>query len=355
VINRLPELTMLYYRRIIPERNKKMNVSETSRIGFLIFPGFPMACLTSFIEPLRAAGEIAGRQSFAWRLVSEDGEKVISSAAVSFEPDCSLTDLGDVDMLFLLSSPVSTFKDPKASNGILRAMDRRGVILGGISGGVFPLTRSGVMAGHRCSVHWCYETAYRAEFPDMQAEGDVIVADRRRYTVSGAASAFDLALRLIEDRLGADIAHEVACWFQHPTMRGEGVRQRVPMQVSTDSSLPDLVGRAVALFATRIEDTISISEVADTLDVTPRQVERAFKKATGQNPSHYYRTMRMKAARQLVLYSKDSMVQIACAVGYTSPTPLIAHYRATFDLSPQEDRARINAFRVVGDMPVPSI
>ena len=57
-------------------------------------------------------------------------------------------------------------------------------------------------------------------------------------------SAFDLALRLIEDRLGADIAHEVACWFQHPTMRGEGVRQRVPMRPTAEPDLPKLVARA---------------------------------------------------------------------------------------------------------------
>lgn len=332
-----------------------MNTSEITRIGFLIFPGFPMACLTSMIEPLRAAGEIAGRQCFSWVLISEDGSKTASSADVSFEPDMALSDAPEVDMVFLLASPTSQFRDAKRANGILRLMERRGVILGGISGGVFPLVRAGVMAGHRCSVHWCYEAAFCAEFPDIAAEADVIVTDRRRYTVSGAAAAFDLALRLIEDRLGAAVAHETACWFQHPMMRGEGVRQRVPVEVSVDRSLPDLVARAVALFTERIEDPISVGEVADTLGVTARQVERAFKKATGQSPSHYYRAMRMKAARQLVLYSKDSPQQIAAAIGYSSPTPLIQHYRATFGVSPKEDRARINAFRVEGNVPVPSV
>ena len=41
------------------------------RLGFLMFPGFPMACLTSAIEPLRAANEITGRQEFVWKLVAE--------------------------------------------------------------------------------------------------------------------------------------------------------------------------------------------------------------------------------------------------------------------------------------------
>lgn len=331
-----------------------MNKSEITRIGFLIFPGFPMACLTSMIEPLRAAGEIAGQRRFEWKLISEAGGKVSSSAEVSFEADLALADAGDVDILIVLSGPTSRFANPKASNGVMRAMASHGTILGGVSGGVFPLVRAGVMAGYRCSVHWCYEAAFRAEFPDSLAQDDVIVIDRRRYTASGAAAAFDLALSLIEESLGPDVAHETACWFQHPMMRGQGVRQRVPTQ-GQEAALPTLVERAAAMFAERIEDPISIAEVADALGVTPRQVERAFKKATGKSPTHFYRSMRMNVARQLVLYSKDSMAQIAAAVGYSSATPLIAHYRAAYDVTPHEDRARINAFRVAGNGPVPSV
>jgi transcriptional regulator GlxA family with amidase domain len=62
----------------------------TLKIGFLIFPGFPMACLTSMIEPLRAANEIAGQEAFGWKLVSEHGGRVMSSAKVAFEADVAL-------------------------------------------------------------------------------------------------------------------------------------------------------------------------------------------------------------------------------------------------------------------------
>lgn len=332
-----------------------MNKSENMSVGFLLFPGFPMACLTSMIEPLRAANEIAGAPSFAWSLVSETGARVISSAQVGFETDRVLGPDLEADILFLLSSPLAQPTDPRRMHGTLRTLDRHGVILGGISGGVFPLARAGVMEGNRCSVHWCYEAAFRAEFPKVTAVDDVIVRDGRRYTVSGAAAAFDLALRLIEDALGAEIAHEVACWFQHPMMRGEGVRQRIPVSASNPNGLPPLVSAAVDLFSAHIETPISVGDVALTLGVTPRQIERAFKKATGQNPTQFYRSMRMKAARQLVLYSKDSMAQVATSVGYATQAPLLAHYKTAFGITPQEDRKAINAFRVNRDVPVPSV
>tara|TARA_B100000780_G_scaffold153545_1_gene107317 strand:- start:258 stop:1190 length:933 start_codon:yes stop_codon:yes gene_type:complete len=309
------------------------------------------------IEPLRAANEISGQVAFSWTLLAETMTKVRSSAGVSFEPDMALSQANGPDHLFLLSPPMAQFSNPKAGYGALRTLGRHGTILGGISGGVFPLVRSGVMAGQMVSVHWCYEAAFRSEFPEVEASDQVIEISQRRYTASGAAAAFDLSLRLIETRLGADVATEVACWFQHPLMRGEGVRQSIPTyrQSSTDATLPAVVAKAVALFAANLTEPISVADVADEVGVSARQIERSFKKATGQSPSHYYRSMRMKAARQLVMYSKDSMAQIALQVGYGSTTPMVQHYKDAFGLRPQEDRRRVNLYRVQDNSPVPSV
>jgi len=80
-----------------------MHTSSNSRFGFLLVPGFPMACLTSAIEPLRAANEIAGVDVFQWQLLSESGDTVNSSANVLFQPDCALADADRLDYLFLLA------------------------------------------------------------------------------------------------------------------------------------------------------------------------------------------------------------------------------------------------------------
>lgn len=319
-------------------------------IGFLVFPGFPMACLTSMIEPLRAANEIAGCRAFAWKILSETGAKVTSSAQVVFEPDAALGKTEGLDYLFLLSSPSANFADRKTAEADLRRMVRHGMAIGGVSGGVFPLARSGVMQGHALSVHWCYEAAFAAEFPDLQMRDDVIWFDPPRYTVAGAAAGFDLMLSFIEDRFGADIATEVACWFQHPVLRGKGVRQKTPTlhRDSTADMLPAPVAKAVQILTQHLADPIAVEFVAQRVGVSPRQLERQFKKATGQSPSRYYRMLRMKAARQLVLYSQEPVAKIAASVGYETAPPLLRHYREEFGLTPAEDRAKINRFRMDG-------
>lgn len=325
-------------------------------LGFLIFPGFPMACLTSAIEPLRAANEIVGRRTFSWTVVGETASRVVSSAAVGFDPDVALTDLEHVDQLYFLSGPTGRFQSARTGNAAIRRLDRHGTALGAFSGGIFPLARTGLMAGHKCAVHWCYEAAFKASFPDIRASEKVITIDRRRLTAAGATAAFDLMLHLIQDELGAAVMTEVACWFQHPFVRGEEVTQRTPTPRTdrTEDMLPQPVAKAIRLFAEHIEDPIQVSRIAQAVDLSARQLERSFKRSTGQSPLKYFRLLRMKKARQMALYSNDSITEIALAVGYASTTPLVRHYVQTFGVTPREDRKAINGLRARGDVPLPA-
>lgn len=325
-----------------------MTTNKSIRIGFLIFPGFPMSCLTSMIEPLRVANEISGQDLFSWRLVSENGARVQASAQVWFEPDLALEDCGKLDKLFVLSGPTSKFEAQQKSNGTLRKLSRHGVMMGAISGGVFPLARAGLLDGYVTSVHWCYEAAFAAEFPDLEATEHVIVLAKDRQTASGAAAAFDLALHLIEEALSADVATEVACWFQHPLVRGQGVTQRKPTFAAeiTNDMLPPVVRKAVDIFGANMEETVKIVDVAKEVGVSVRQMERLFLQTTGKTPLGYYRSLRMHKARQLLLYGKDSMIQIALAVGYSSTASLSQTYIEVFGIPPKEDRKKINMFRV---------
>ncbi|MEO0486710.1 MAG: helix-turn-helix domain-containing protein [Pseudomonadota bacterium] len=324
--------------------------------GFLIFPGFPMACLTSMIEPMRAANEISRRDAFEWQLVSVAPGKVRSSAAIEFEPTGTLARLDGLDLLVLLSAPTARF-DRREDAGKLRAMQRHGTTIGAVSGGVFPMVHAGIGADKQLAVHWCYKSAFEADFPHHHSSDRVIELAGDTVTAAGAGAAFDLSLHLIEQRLGAAMATEVACWFQHPVMRREGIGQAVPSHSgnAAGEQLPPLVARAVQIFSENLAEPVAMAVVADTLGISARHLERSFKKATGGNPSQYYRKMRMQAARQMVLYTNDRVAEIGAAVGYSSLQTFRARYEEAFSVPPDEDRNRINLFRVKGNLAIPSV
>lgn len=323
--------------------------------GFVIFPGFPMACLTSMIEPMRAANEISGQVAFEWQLVAVTQDKVQSSALIDFEPNQTLVEIQHVDLLVVLSSPTARFED-EHSAARLRDLQRHGTTIGAVSGGVFPLVQAGIGVDKALAVHWCYKSAFQKEYPDQLCSDRVIELAGDTITAAGAAAAFDLSLHLIEQKLGASVATEVACWFQHPVMRREGVGQAVP-SLSADAAgdqLPPLVARAVGILSKHMEEPIALSKVADLLGITPRHLERSFKVATGKNPTQFYRKIRMEAARQMILYTNDRLHDIGAAVGYGSFQTFKQHYEAMFEVDPKEDRKRINLFRVNGNLSVPS-
>jgi AraC family transcriptional regulator, glycine betaine-responsive activator len=320
------------------------------RLGFLMFPGFPMACLTSAIEPLRAANEIVGRKVFTWKLVAETLAPVRSSAEVRFEPDVALAECDDLHQLYIIAPPSGKFVDARRGSARLRWLDRTGVVLGAFSGGIFPLSRAGLMEGRGCSVHWCYEAAFKAEFPLVKASEAVILRDNRRITASGAGAVFDLMLRLIEEKLGRQCMTEVACWFQHPFMRDEAASQKVPVPHgnSTADRLPPVIREALRLFESHIEDPLRIPDVAAAVDMSGRHFERLFKRETGQSPLRYYRNMRLSKARQRVLYSEDSLRDIATSVGYLKSTPMTRDYKALFGVSPKDERRLFTGLQDMG-------
>jgi transcriptional regulator GlxA family with amidase domain len=320
------------------------------RLGFLMFPGFPMACLTSAIEPLRAANEITGKREFDWKLVAESKVPVRSSAEIGFEPDVTLQEVEGLDQLYLISPPTAAFADPRRSPARLRWLDRTGVTLGAFSGGIFPLARAGLMEGRPCSVHWCYEAAFKVDFPTVLARDATIQREGRRVTVSGAGAVFDLMLRLIEERLGRDCMTEVACWFQHPFVRDADASQKVPVARAggTTDALPAVIREAIRLFETHVEDPLRIPDVASAVGLSGRHFERMFKRETGQSPLRFYHQLRLTKARQRVLYSNDSLREIAASVGYMTSSPMVRHYTEIFGVSPQDERRLTLSLRRAG-------
>ena len=167
----------------------------------------------------------------------------------------------------------------------------------------------------------------------------------------------ELALHLMETRLTAGIATEVAHWFQHPMMRKKNVPQSVPIHkaAGVNTPLPDTIVKAIELFAQDMSQPIAIAEVANELHISPRHLERSFKRVTGLSPSHYYRKMRMDAARQIVMYTNDRLPDVAANVVYVSVQAFNKHYEMAFGVNPSEDRQRINIYRASGMIPVPSV
>ena len=306
------------------------------------------------IEPLRASNEISETKSFEWKLFSENADKVEASANVAFETDGKIEEIEKLDALILLSPPNADFINSR-SVGVIRRLERHGCTIGAVSGGVFLLAKAKVRPNIRYSVHWCYAAAFTNQFPNNISSEQVIETDRNIMTASGAAAAFDLALLLIRSKLGSSIAAEVACWFQHPIMRNQDVKQVRPSlnELEGLEEMPELARKAIALVNQKIKYPLQVNDIANEIGITSRHLSRIFKEATGESPRQYFRKLRVNAARQMILYTNEKIGEIALSVGFSSASILRSHYIDLFSLSPEEERKKINLFRVNDNSPIP--
>ena len=306
------------------------------------------------IEPLRASNEISDTKSFEWKLFSENADKVEASANVAFETDGKIEEIEKLDALILLSPPNADFINSR-SVGVIRRLERHGCTIGAVSGGVFLLAKAKVRPNIRYSVHWCYAAAFTNQFPNNISSEQVIETDRNIMTASGAAAAFDLALLLIRSRLGSSVAAEVACWFQHPIMRNQDVKQVRPSlnELEGLEEMPELARKAISLVNQKIKYPLQVNDIADEIGITSRHLSRIFKEATGESPRQYFRKLRVNAARQMILYTNEKIGEIALSVGFSSASILRSHYIDLFSLSPEEERKKINLFRVNDNSPIP--
>ena len=306
------------------------------RIAFLLAPNLSMIAFASALEPLRIANRLTQRSCYSWTLHSPDRAPVRCSNGVELtadaglnevEPDALLLVCGGTDIAAAVTRPVIAW---------LRRQHARGVRLGALCSGSYILARAGLLADRRCTIHWECLPLVAQEFPSLQFTRHVFEIDRDRYTCAGGAAASDLMLQIIADDFGEDLASMVADMILY-SARGAQEEQRLSPTGRHGVRHPRLVG-VIRAMESNIEEPIRPSILAGQAGMSTRQLERLFRRYLDRSPKRYYMELRLQRARQLLLQTEMSVIDVALACGFASPSHFSKCYRAHFDRTPYRDR-----------------
>jgi transcriptional regulator GlxA family with amidase domain len=146
-----------------------------------------------------------------------------------------------------------------------------------------------------------------------------------------------MLLALLAHEQGAELAGAVSEELVVERIREGGERQRIPLQNRIGSTHPRLT-QAVLLMEANIEEPLTTDEIARHVCVSRRQLERIFKQYLGRVPSQYYLELRLNKARQLLLQTSKSIIQIGLSCGFSSGPHFSSAYRNFFGATPREDR-----------------
>jgi transcriptional regulator GlxA family with amidase domain len=313
---------------------------DTQSFGFILVPGFALMSYASAAEPLRAANLIAGRSIYDVIALSIDGGSVASSGGAYV--DCER--LGDrktpLHTVFVCAGGNPTDWHRPEIHSTLRQFARKGVRIGGISGGPYLLAAAGLLSDRDFTIHWEHAPALMEAFPDLDPRQARFVIDRNRITCGGGVAPLDMMHALIAERMGADFARRVSDWFLHTAVAEPADPQRASAAERFGVFHPALLTILEKMEATT-EQPLDRSQIAALADISTRQLDRLFATHIGASFLETYRRMRLKHACRLLKQSPLSISEIAFATGFSSAAQFSQAFKAEYASTPSRFRLGI--------------
>ena len=296
-----------------------------------------MLCFSCALESLRIANRMAGRELYQWHLVGEGGEEVRCSSGTGFRLDGDLTEMNRDDTILLCGGIDVQAASTKRVLNWLRREARRGSVVGGLCTAGYTLAKAGLLDGKRATIHWENQDSFTEEFEEVELTKSVFVVDGNRITTAGGTASIDLMLKIIAEDHGEDLANLVADQLIYTSIRTDQDTQRLSVPTRIGVRHPKL-SQVIQMMEQNIEEPISPSILAQDVGMSTRQLERLFRRYLNRSPKRYYMELRLQKARNLLLQTDMSVINVALACGFASPSHFSKCYRAHYDTTPYRER-----------------
>lgn len=235
----------------------------------------------------------------------------------------------------------STIKDNQELIDWIEKQYKQGAAVASICTGAFLLAATGLLDGKTCSTHWSVADSFRAMFPKVNLQADKLITDENGICTNGGAYSFlNLIIYLIEKYYDRQTAVFCAKVFQIEIDRSnQSVFTIFNGQKSHDD---DVVQKAQTYIESRIDEKISIENLAAKYAVGRRSFDRRFIKATGNTPLEYSQRVKVESAKKAFESSRKTINEVMYDVGYSDVKAFREVFRKITGMSPLEYKARYN-------------
>ena len=289
------------------------------------------------VDALRLANRALGFEAYRWRLAGEGGGNVTCSAGCTLRLDIGLDELHHDDTVVICGGEDVHAASSKPLVSWIRREARRGVAMGAFCTGAYTLAEAGLLDGKRATIHWENHDGFIEDFPQVDLTRSVYVIDGNRMTTAGGTASIDLMLALIAQDYGPEVANAVADQQIYTTIRTDRDQQRLSVPTRIGVRHPKL-GQVIREMEDNIEEPVSPAELARQVGLSTRQLERLFRRYLNRSPKRYYMELRLGKARNLLLQTDMSVINVALASGFTSPSHFSKCYRAHYQTTPYRER-----------------
>jgi transcriptional regulator GlxA family with amidase domain len=314
----------------------------------LALPGVQLLDVSGPLDVFAEANAQLGREVYQLFVAGQKPGSIRSSSGVRLVPDRIIGRDGDerLDTLLVAGRP-NAAHDPVEAEVVewLRHHAPRARRYGSVCSGAFFLAEAGLLKGRRVTTHWAVASQLRERYPDITVDEDAIfVREGPLRTAAGVTAGLDLALALIEEDLGRELAIRVASqlvmYFRRPG--GQLQFSRNAEAAPAGRSALQEVQRWVTA---HLPLDHSVARLAKRVGLSPRHFSRLFRQEIGMTPAVWVEQVRVSAARRLLERENQSPKRVAASCGFSDPDTLRRVFVRNVGVTPAEYRKRFASVR----------
>ena len=333
------------------EKVRRLIAALPRRILLLAAPDSQILDLVGPFQVFTRAAEIRARSHpnepslYSIEVVTTERGMLLTSCGLRLQAHCTFRQVrGPADTLLIVGgSCVEAGKENAAVVQWLQNLAPRLRRLGSICTGAFLLARAGLLNGRRATTHWKYCDQLAQRYPAVKVERDpIFVHEGNVYTSAGVTAGMDMALALVEEDAGPELALEVARELVLYLRRPGGQSQfsaALNLQASDRQPFRDLG----AWILEHLRSDLSVDALASHVGMSPRNFARVFRVEMKTPPAKFVESLRLEAARRRLQESNASLESIAETCGFRNCDAMRSTFRRILRVAPGEYRWRFQA------------
>lgn len=209
--------------------------------------------------------------------------------------------------------------------------------------GAFLLAATGLLDGRRATTHWASADALARRSPEVDVDPDpIFIQDGDVWTSAGVTAGMDLALALVEDDHGRELALSIA---RHLVLflRRPGNQSQFSATLAAQQPEREPLREVQRSVVEHVSGEHSVEAMAERAHMSPRHFARAFRAETGVTPGRYVERVRLEAARRRLEDTSEPIAAVANACGFGTAETMRRVFLRTLDVGPAEYRRRFQA------------
>ncbi|SDF11566.1 GlxA family transcriptional regulator [Streptomyces griseoaurantiacus] len=304
----------------------------------VLFDGVQSLDVTGPVEVF-AGAELQAPGTYRVTTASLDGAPVRTSSGLTLVPEGTLAEAAAPDTLLVPGGKGTRAPDPALLDWLRRHGPRAGCLVSVCTGALL-LAEAGLLEGRRVTTHWAYCERLAGRHPGIDVDPDPIyVRDGHIATSAGVTSGIDLALALVEEDLGREVALTVA---RHLVvfLRRPGGQAQFSAQLAAQTARREPLREIQQWITEHPAEDLGVDALAARARLSPRHFARAFRAETGTTPGRYVDRVRLEHARRLLEDGTDGVEEVSRASGYGTPEAMRRAFVRTLGTAPAEYRRR---------------